>query len=117
MGGGTGPYVQGVMLKGGEEEGGGEEQEPPDPGEAGEADWEDMNLGEEDREAGRDAAGEDRIDTARRRQRNTMPGRGGGQVQGQEGLRRRSREPRTLRNCVRHLPAGPAPLVVADSTN
>ena len=36
-----------------------------------------MNLGEEDREAGRDAAGEDRIDTARRRQRNTMPGRGG----------------------------------------
>ena len=71
MGGGTGPYVQGIMLRRGEEEGGGEEQEPPDPGEAGEAEWEDFQPREEDREARSDTAEEARTTSTRRGQRNT----------------------------------------------
>ena len=67
MGGGSGPYVQGVMLRREEEQGGGEEQEPPDPGEADEAKWEDIPQGEDVREAGRDKAEEDRTHTTGRR--------------------------------------------------
>ena len=71
MGGGSGPYVQGVMLRRGDEQGGGEEQEPPDPGEAGEAEWEDFQPGEEDREAGSDTARGDRTNSTKRGQGNT----------------------------------------------
>ena len=76
MGGGSGPYVQGVILRGGrEEEGGGEEQEPPDPGEAGEAEWEDIPSGEDAREAGRGTAGGARPTKTGRRPRSTKQGR------------------------------------------
>ena len=107
MGGGTGPFVQGVMFRGEGEEGGGEEQEPPDPGEA---EWEDIPSGEDAREAGRGTAGGGRPTNTRRRPRSTKLGRlekGRGEAStGGEG--RKSSEPRTPRNCSRHQPAEPA---------
>ena len=81
------------------QEGGGEEQEPPDPGEAEEADWEDIQPGEEDREAGSDTAGGGRTNSTRRGQRKhqaKVPTKGrGGQAERLEGSSSRSSEPGT----------------------
>ena len=90
--------------------GGGEEKEPPDPGEAEEAEWEDIPSGEDVREAGRGTAGGGRPTKARRGPRSTKlgrleKGRGEASTGGEGG---RSNEPRTPRNCPRHQPAEPA---------
>ena len=87
-----------------------EDHEPPNPGEAGEAEWEDIPSGEDAREAGRGTAGGGRPTKAGRGPRSTKlghleNGRGEASIGG-EG--RKSSEPRTPRNCSRHQPTEPA---------